>query len=65
MFDIIKLLINAPVLGSEKIAANILQKKNFAMKAFSSHANIFGNFFRINKSIICVCWEDVYFYYSE
>ena len=30
----------------------ILQKKNFATKAFSSQANILGNFFLINISII-------------
>ena len=52
VFDIIKLFISAPVLGSLKIAANILQKKNFAINAFSSQANILGNFLRINKSII-------------
>ena len=52
LLENIKLLIKAPVFGARKIGAKILQKKNFAMKAFSSKANIFGNFLRINIKII-------------
>ena len=50
--DIMKLLINAPVLGSRNIGPNNLQKKNFAIKAFSSIVDILGNFFLINNNII-------------
>ena len=46
LIDIIKLLIKAPIPGSRNIGAKILQKKNLATNAFSSHAIIFGNFFQ-------------------